>query len=998
MFPAIKETPRINAEVQKFLQELKASGFNGKIGTDYATRLVNATDNSVYQVLPQAVLTPTDEQDVQAIFKLAAKTSFHDIHFSARGGGTGTNGQSLNNGIVIDVAREQKQIVELNLAQNWVRVQPGVILDQLNDYLKPHGVFFAPNLSPSNRATIGGMANTDACGKGSRLYGRTSDHVLSMRVVLNDGSVLQTGCKSTQEMDQLMQAVDREGHLYREVFNACKGAPMHEGAEKLGRFITAYNLWKPIQSDGSFSLDPVLCGSEGTLAVVTELCLKLTPIPKFKGLFAVRYRRFDLALEAAQSLLAHNPSAIETIDDKILTLAKDDVLFPKIKPYLGADENYQGNAVNLVEFIAQDEQSLHDKTADLKQLLGTSEGIISFFYSTESHAQAALWELRKKGVGLLGNAKGKRRPIPFVEDTAVPPEYLADYIREFRALLDSHGLSYGMFGHVDVGCLHVRPALNLRTNEDEVIFQTISDGVYALLKKYGGVMWSEHGKGFRSWYGPSFHGDAIYQRMRQVKTAFDPRNQLNRGKICAPLASEHLLFNPFDHLKGRRDRLIHSDAENVAQGALYCNGNGQCFDYRMDSVMCPSYKATNNRLHSPKGRSGLMREWLTQLSTVGINIQVMPLKTTEKITRELRRFSAKANDFSHEVAEVMNGCLGCKACATQCPIKVDVPAQKSLFLHHYHRRYPRKIRDYLMASLESWAPLMARLPRLSNALMFNPMARWLAERLFGLIHLPQFARNNIHRFKQYVCDLNDLHKLDEVERASTVLLLQDPFTSFFDENTLSSSIQVLEAMGKNVRILPFIPLGKAQHVKGMLISFEQRARSALTQLQKLTAAELPIVCLESTQTLMFRQEYAVFSAQYPLPKIWAIHEYLASQEILTRATASSPVYLFSHCSEKTQMGASVEQWQLVFKKFGMELKPVATGCCGMAGSYGHELEHKIESKTLWQQSWADSLSLAASKGPVCASGFSCRQQSLAMASMPIASPLQLLANALEQNG
>jgi len=303
-----------------------------------------------------------------------------------------------------------------------------------------------------------------------------------------------------------------------------------------------------------------------------------------------------------------------------------------------------------------------------------------------------------------------------------------------------------------------------------------------------------------------------------------------------------------------------------------------------------------------------------------------------------------------------------------------------------------------MASLESWAPLMARLPRLSNAIMFNPFARWFAERLFGLIHLPHFARNNIHQFKRHMCDLNDLHQLGEVERTSTVLLLQDPFTSFFDENTLSSSIQVLEAMGKNVRILPFIPLGKAQHVKGMLTSFELCARSALAQLQKLAAFELPIVCLESTQTLMFRQEYAGFSAQYPLPKIWAIHEYLASQEILTRATASSPVYLFSHCSEKTQMGASVEQWQLVFKKFGMELKPVATGCCGMAGSYGHELEHKIESQTLWQQSWADSLSLAASKGHVCASGFSCRQQTLAMASVPIASPLQLLANALEQNG
>ena len=994
MFPVIKEIPHIDADVNRFLQKLRATSFTGKIDTDYATRLVNATDNSVYQVLPQAVLTPNNEQDVQAIFKLAAKASFHDIHFSARGGGTGTNGQSLNKCVVIDVAREQKQIVELNLAQSWVRVQPGVILDQLNDYLKPHGVFFAPNLSPSNRATIGGMANTDACGKGSRLYGRTSDHVLSMRVVLNDGSVLVTGRKDAHVFAQLKQLNNREGRLYNEVFNACNDAPLHEGAEKLGRFITAYNIWKPIQADGSFSLDPVICGSEGSLAIVTELCLKLTPIPQFKGLFAVRYRSFDLALEAAQTLLAQNPSAIETVDDKILTLAKDDVLFPKVKPYLGADENYHGNAVNLVEFIAQDAQSLDEKTAELKQRLGVSEGVVSFYYSTESQAQSALWELRKKGVGLLGNAKGKRRPIPFVEDTAVPPEHLADYIREFRALLDSHGLSYGMFGHVDVGCLHVRPALNLRTQEDEAIFQTISDGVYALLKKYGGVMWSEHGKGFRSWYGPAFHGDAIYQRMRQVKTAFDPRNQLNRGKICAPIESEHLLFSPFEHLKGSRDRLIHSEAESAVPGALYCNGNGQCFDYRMDSIMCPSYKATNNRLHSPKGRSGLMREWLTQVSELGVNLQKLSYTPADIVARELRRFGAKQSDFSHEVADAMNGCLGCKACASQCPIKVDVPTQKSLFLHHYHRRYPRKIRDYLMTSLEMWAPVAAHAPRIANVLLFNPAARFIAEKAFGLIHLPRFAKNNVYRLKRYICKVRDLHQLSDAERANTVIILQDPFTSFFDEHTLACSVNILEALGKQVRILPFIPLGKAQHVKGMLSSFNKTANNALTRLQALSSLSLPVICLESTQTLMFRQEYAEFSAQYELPKIVAMHEYLASQEILLPPQQTAAVYLFSHCSEKSQMGGSVEQWQLVFKKFGLDLTPVATGCCGMAGSYGHELEHKTSSETLWLQSWKDSVTAASSKGQVCASGFSCRQQSQVLNGEMMASPLQLLASRL----
>ena len=995
--PALTEQSQLQPLYQRFLDELCQAGFAGLIASDYATRLVHATDNSVYQLLPQAVLFPRHEADVSCIFTLASRDLFRDIKLSPRGGGTGTNGQSLTTGIIIDVSRFQNRILEVNTEQRWARVQPGVILDQLQDVVNPQGFFFAPELSPSNRATLGGMANTDACGKGSRLYGRTGDHVMAMRVVLNNGEVIDTGRLEASEFFARKNKPGREGELYRLIDEACRNAPQHPGAERLGRFITAYNLWHVIdEKSGSFSLNPVLCGSEGTLAVVTELKLKLTPLPTHKALFAIRYRTFDAALAAAHDLLKHQPSAVETIDDKILTLAKDDIIFPKVKPYLGEQQDFTGNAINLVEFVGDDGSEFAARAEQLKAELPTAAEVISFHYTTEKAAQAALWDLRKKGVGLLGNAKGKRRPIPFVEDTAVPPENLAAYIREFRALLDSHGLTYGMFGHVDVGCLHVRPALNLRSDDDEAVFRKISDAVYALCKKYGGVMWSEHGKGMRAWYGPEFHGDEIYRRMRQVKTAFDPRNQLSPGKICAPLADDTALLDPFSRTRGELDRQIDAAAETAAPGALYCNGNGQCFDYRMDSVMCPSYKATGNRLHSPKGRSGLMREWLRQASLAGITLAPAPLRTGELLGRELRRIPLRngTNDFSHQVNAAMAGCLACKACSIQCPIKVDVPSQKALFLHHYHRRYPRPLRDYLLTTMERWAPLAARLPRLSNLLMFNPISTALARHVFGLQALPQFSLGNVYDLlrsrKARQFNREELTRLAPDQRGNTVLLLQDPFTSFFDSDALANTVRLLERLGKRVVILPFMPLGKAEHVKGMLPAFQRRAATAVTWLRELADLHIPVIGVEATQVLLFRQEYPVEVDCSGLPAVQTLAEYLAGAEFSITATKRPLVHLFSHCTEKTQLAESVGQWQRVFKRFGIELKPINTGCCGMAGSYGHESEHAAESRTLFEQSWSDSLLLARQQGLVCATGFSCREQTEQMMAERVPDPATVL--------
>lgn len=1007
VIPELPVQPALSTIYQDFLDVLKQRQFCGTIAADYATRLVHATDNSVYQVLPEAVVFPSDEADVQCLFKLAAESQFNAIQFAPRGGGTGTNGQSLNTGIVIDLSRFQKNILDIDTVNARARVQAGVVLDQLQDQINPLGYFFAPELSPSNRATLGGMANTDACGKGSRIYGRTGDHVLSVRAVLCSGEVIVTERLNLQQLKVKQAGNSHEAVIYREAGVACENVPAHPGSERLGRFVTAYNLWQAFSKEqDSFSLNPLLCGSEGTLAVITELTLKLTPIPKCRALFAIRYDSFDAALSEARALLQYSPSAIETVDDKILNLAKNDVIFPRVRPYLGTQEDFAGNAINLVEFVADDAMAFAEKTAQLQRHLETLDSVISFHLTEDREAQTALWELRKKGVGLLGNSKGKRRPIPFVEDTAVPPECLADYIRDFRALLDRHQLSYGMFGHVDVGCLHVRPALDLRNADDMQLFKNISDEVCALVARYGGVMWSEHGKGFRSAYGPEFHGPDIYPRMRRVKTAFDPHNQLNPGKICGPLHSENKLFDTFAHTRAERDRSIAINVEEHAQGAIYCNGNGQCFDYRMDNVMCPSYKATGNRLHSPKGRSGLMREWLKALGEHKHDMDwrhYEALTASEKWARESLRLkpagSNKNRDFSHEVNEAMSGCLSCKACSTACPIKVDVPAQKSLFLFHYHRRYPRPLRDYLMGSLEQWGQFAARMPALSNLLMGNFLSRWLAKKCLGVSSLPSFSDNALERqlwrYPERRFERAKFDADDDATRARTVLLVQDPFSSFFDADLVINACELLELLGFRAQVLPFIATGKALHVKGRLPQFAQQAADAQRALMAQVPSGIPVIGLEPAVVLLWRQEFAqlnMANAEKPtVPPVLLLQEFLVQHlDKLPAMALAAPVFLFLHCTEKTQVLSAGSQWQKIFGQCGVRLATPSTGCCGMAGSFGHETEHQKESAALFEQSWRDALKEAGQQGTACATGYSCRSQVQRMSKQSLPHPVQVL--------
>lgn len=533
MIPALSSADLTDSLTLDYIAELQARGFQGDVGHTHGDRTVFATDNSIYQLAPQAILFPRNDEDVVRIAKVANDPRFASLTFAPRGGGTGTNGQSLTRGICVDLSRHMHSILEINVKEGWARVQAGVVKDQLNAAVAKDGLFFAPELSPSNRATIGGMIATDASGQGSVLYGKTRNHVMELRAIFMDGTEWNSRPLTPLELEVAKRRQDRVGHVFRVLdrIRSDNAELIEERFPKLNRSVTGYDLVHLCDCEGHFDLNAVICGAEGTLAFVTEAKIKLTALPKFSAVLNIRYATFDAALRDAGPLMRLQAASSETIDGTVLGLARQDPIWLKVAEFFPDDPEGPAKGVNIVELIAESESHLETQLAKVEAALSSGGGgRRGYTVTRNSAAITAIWLMRKKSVGLLGNMQGDRRPMPFVEDTVVPPENLADYIQEFRAVLDRHGLVYGMFGHVDAGCLHVRPTLDMKDPQNEKLVRAISDEVFELTQKYKGVLWGEHGKGFRSEYVPAFFGP-LYPRMQEIKAAFDPLNQLNPGKI-----------------------------------------------------------------------------------------------------------------------------------------------------------------------------------------------------------------------------------------------------------------------------------------------------------------------------------------------------------------------------------------------------------------------------------------------------------------------------------
>ncbi|WP_237478799.1 FAD-binding and (Fe-S)-binding domain-containing protein [Lichenibacterium dinghuense] len=943
------------ARAEALRAALAREGFSGDVETGIGPRLVAATDNSVYQVMPAAVLHPLAAADVNAAVRAARAVP--DLALSPRGGGTGTNGQSLTGGAVLDLSRHMNRILALDVEARTVAVEPGVVLDQLNAALRPHGFFFPPAVSTATRATIGGMIATDASGKGSRIYGRTSDHVLSLDVVLSDGSDFTVRPRSRAEVEAVVAAGGVAGEAHAEVLRVVEehAALIADTFPAMNRGLTGYNLQGVTRQDGTYDLVRLLAGSEGTLAVTKRAVLRITPLPKHRLLMVARYGSFDAALRDVQHLLAADPLAIEILDDKTLELASRDVIWSGLESVLGGPAAAAVRGLNVVEFAGDDRDALAAAAERCAALLAASPFPAMDWARIDDPARVAqVWTMREKAVGLmgrLGEMEGTRRQgTAFVEDTAVPPERLADFVAEFRGLLDRRGLGYGMYGHADVGCLHVRPSLDMTDPAEEAMIRAVSDEVADLVKRHGGLIWGEHGRGYRGEFSPLFFGPVLYDELCRIKGAFDPDNLLNPGKLASPG-----LGGPIDRIdqvptRGSFDRLIAEDQRAGLGRAVSCNGNAACHSWDDYDAMCPSYHATRDRVQSPKGRATLLRAWM-----------------------RLRSEAARGRDVAAELAAVeadtkasMDTCLSCKACASLCPVKVNIPEMRSRFLGAYHASRPRPLRDHLLRHLEAGLGLVRAAPGLAGALMGSGPVRGLLRGRFGLVDLPHPAPT---RWRP---------------RASgggpRVVLLRDSFLSTFDGAVIDAAGRLLERLGYRVTVSAVRPNGKALQVLGLEGAFAKVARRALAERARLAAEGVPLVSLDAATGLLHDgeyKEYAEYSVLQPLAPVVSIDRFLADEaaagRIPARPRGAGPAFdILLHCTEKTAQPETAARWGRVMTHLGLDARFPKVGCCGMAGLFGHQAEQAELSRRIFDIGWRSRI--GPDPAATLATGFSCRCQ------------------------
>lgn len=937
--------------VSLFATVLKKNGFRGEFHLDVATRLVNATDNSIYEVMPLAVAMPFDGNDVAIMLQLANKAPFTQIYFCARGGGTGTNGQSLTNGVVIDFSRYMTRVIEFDPVGKTITVEPGVILSDLNRMLAKHGLFFAPNVSTADRATIGGMIATDAAGKGSLIYGKTADHLLGVELYAANGTFVDTIHNTTDV-------------LYRkEVIDLLE--PMQDEIKKqfppLKRPLSGYNI-KQCYENKEFSFEHLIAGSEGTLGLVTAAKLNLLPIPKFKTLMVVHYDSFVAALRDAQFLIKFLPLAIEAVDEKVQQSAQTLPNWAQLAKILQSED--QSYISNFIEFVAESKDELEAKISEVETAL-IARG--SKFVTVRDNGQInQLWSIRSLAVGLVGKLPGVRKPIAFVEDAIVPPENLADFVADLQAKLDAQNFTYAMYGHVDAGCIHVRPALNMQDATDRAYIRPITEQVIALLDKYNGILWGEHGKGYRGEFVPHVFGDKLYAVLCQIKALFDPNNRLNPGKLTAPSTEVKLQRIELVQMRGELDEKVAADDQQYFAPAMLCNGNGACFNQDPANVMCPSYKVTKDRLHSPKGRAMLVKEWL---------------RAKAKHDDVLERQSAE-NAFN-----ALAGCLGCKACVGKCPTQVSIPEIRSKFLGEYYAKYKsRQLRDTLLGRVEQLLPLAAKSKFIWNAVAKNDVLR-----KFGLVNLPTIpageslneyiARNNVMLYDGSISSL----------AKNAVVIFTDVFTGFMDNQVVFALIEVVKKLGCTPYVISPINSGKGLIWGGFISEFKDNNQKLITLLNPLFQHNIPVVGLENTITTLFKDEIPKFGGELA-GKVQSIADflmpYMENFALWDGSVNNNSYRLLPHCTEQALLPSDGLNWQKVFVALGSNLEVKNLGCCGMAGTYGHLTENMTNSKQLFKNNWQDTLN---DKSKInLASGFSCRSQSSKLAGVRLSHPIEVI--------
>ncbi len=917
---------------------------------DRASTTVYSTDNSIYQVRPSGVAVPRDVADVRSVLVDNA-TAARPLPVVARGGGTGTNGQSLTDGVVIDLKRRMHRVLDLDVEARTVTVEPGIVAAELNARLARHDLFWPPHTSTMNRATVGGMIATDAAGKGSLIHGRTHRHVASVEALLGDGTPFSARPTSLAQARALAEVDDVVGRVWASLLRIADDVRKVDlELPELARGFSGYGLDRLVAADGSIDPVALLCGAEGTLGVITQATLRLAPIPAHTLLVVASYATFGDALDDAVALAPlTSPDAIESFDETTLERGRSSPAWPALGSVVG---DHRGSVL-LLEYSGD---TMPDAEPILEALASTGRRLDAKSI-TDAAERAAAWKVRADAVGLLakvatGGPRRSARPIAFVEDCAVPVANMPSFIAEFRSVLDAAGVTYGMFGHADVGCVHVRPALDLTDAAHVVLVQSITDDVVELVAKHGGVLWGEHGRGFRGESVDRFLSAPTIDLMRAVKTTFDPLDRLNPGKLYRPFGSDAPIVGVGEPaLRGDRDVIVPRDVRHEFGSAFACNGNGLCHHYDGAEVMCPSYKATGDPALSPKGRADLVRDWLA---------------------------GEGDPDFDEVLADNLHQCLSCSACTGHCPVEVDIPELKSRFLERYYERERRPIAHSVLARFERLVMLGGSVPS-----PIVSIGQRLAPRLLGLVDLPAPEGAIAHVGRAF----------DEASPPD-VVVLPDAFSAGLQPSVIAGAISALEAVGFDVAVAPFVPSGKFDHVKGRRAAFERAVGEQRRLVERIARTGARAVVIEPATGLMHGHEYPAMDSGHPVDAVWHLVELLAERrDRIVPSPSPQSVLLLGHCTERSMRPDLLDLWRGVLEVAGHGVSAPDLGCCGMAGIFGHEIENQEMSRDLWDLSWQPVVDDMAGPGAVLvATGYSCRSQAKRFGQASVRHPVTLLAN------
>jgi len=960
-----------NRKLETVFSELKQRTA-AVVRTDRVTRLLYSTDASIYRMEPLGVVIPRTADDVAATVELAAR---YAVPLLPRGAGSSLAGQAVGHALVLDMTRHLDSILEVDAAARTVRVQPGVVLSRLNAALRPHGLMVGPAPASGNRAVLGGIVGNNATGSHSILYGHIADHIESLRVVLADGSLATFRPRDDEAVAHLTQRDSLEGTIYREVERiiAANRAEIAARFPRHWRRSSGYNLDR-LAAPGPRNLSALIAGSEGTLATITEITLRLVPRPAMTALAIVHFDDLIAAMEATPVILECEPSAVELMDRMLLDLTRTVPDFARRLTFVHGEPQ----ALLSVEFYGTSEAELSGKLDRLEAHLRRHRLGRDVVRAITTQAQADFWSVRKAGLGLLMSRKGDWKPIPFIEDCSVPVEHLAAYVAAIREAIAGQGTQAAFYAHASAGCLHVRPLINLKRAGEVARMAAISEAASDLVLRFGGAMSGEHGDGLsRSRWNEKLFGPQLYEAFRQIKAAFDPQGLMNPGKIVdAPPLTENLRYGPEYHTRSWPTRLDFSADGGFAGAVELCNGCGTCL--KLDSgTMCPSFMALRDEMHSTRGRANLL--WA---AIAGQSPSLAP--------------------DGPELYGALELCLACKGCRAECPSQVDMAALKAETLARYHDKHGLPLRSRLIGNIALLNRLGCALAPLSNWVANAPPARRLLEAVVGFDRrrpLPSFARPTFTQwFGQHPRRPDAPH--------GPVVLFHDTYMTYNYPAVGMGATRLLEAAGFEVILPEKKCCGRPMISQGMLDEAKQLAEYNIARLTPYVEQGLAVVGCEPSCVAALKEEYPMLvpgeAAQKLAENTFLLEDFLLHHEAQTGErlrfrSRPGPALFHGHCHQKALAGTGATE-TLLRQVPALRVEVLDAGCCGMAGAFGYEREHFDLSVRVGELRLLPAVRNAPPDAAIVVTGASCRQQIEQGTGRRVLHVAELLADLLIEEG